>query len=272
MTHQLSSRHGAGTAAELYDRTFVPSIAAPVSGPLLEMARLQPGERALDLACGTGLVARLAAEQVAPGGSVVGVDVSPDMIGVARAKPAPAGVEVGWREADAAALPLGGDAFDVVLCQMGLMFFEDKAAALAEVRRVLRSGGRLVLSTPGALQPPLEILDRALVEHVHPDLGGFVRAVFSLHDPEAVAGLLRDAGFEAVDATSSVVPLDLPTPAEFLWQYVGSTPLGPVVDAAPGDARTALEDDIVARWQPFVDDEGRLAVRQPMVYAGGTSR
>ena len=104
----------------------------------------------LDVACGTGLIARLAAEQVGPTGSVVGVDVAPDMIEVARSVPTPDGADVEWRVGDAASLPLEPGAFDAALCQMGIMFMEDQPKAMAEMRRVLVHGGRVVVSAPRA--------------------------------------------------------------------------------------------------------------------------
>jgi ubiquinone/menaquinone biosynthesis C-methylase UbiE len=271
MNPQVSFREQVGSAAELYDATFVPSIAVPASQRLFELADLEPGERVLDLACGTGIAARLAASAVGSSGSVVGVDVSPDMIEVARSRPTPAGAAVEWHVADAAQLPLPSDGTDCVLCQMGVMFFNDRTAALDEVRRVLRPGGRLVLNTPGAIQPPLEVLDQALVQHISPDLGGFVRAVFSMPDPDQLAALLTDAGFGDVEAEVRPVPLDLPTPGEFLWQYLGSTPLGVFVASASEEAKDALEADVVEQWQGFAGDDGRLVLDQPVVYARGTS-
>ena len=77
---------------------------------------------------------------------------------------------------------------------MGLMFMEERRAAVAEMHRVLVPGGRVIVSTPGAIQPPFELMEQAIVEHINRDLGGFVRAVFSMHDPDALIDLLRGAG------------------------------------------------------------------------------
>jgi len=266
MSQQVSFRQYSGTAAENYQRYFVPAIGAPVAAYLLAAAALQPGERVLDLACGTGVVTRLAAEKVGSAGRVVGADVAADMIAVARSVAAPTGVEIEWHEADAASLPFPDDAFDVVLCQMGLMFMEDRAGALTEARRVLASAGRLVLSTPGTIQRPFEIMDEALVRHVSPDLGGFVRAVFSMDDAEALRGLVEEAGFEHVETQTTTTRLELPAPAEFLWQYIHATPLGGFVANAPDDAKAALERDVVEQWEGFVED-GATIVDQPMVVA-----
>ena len=257
-----------GTAAETYHRHFVPAIAIPVSAGLLTVADLHPDERVLDVACGTGVIARRAAELVGPTGSVTGIDISPDMIDVAKATPGQTGAHIEWHVADAGSLPLADAAYDVVLCQLGLMFMEDRLAALAEMRRVLAPGGRLVLNTPGHIQPAFEVIEEAIVDHISAELGGFVRAVFSLHDPDVLASLLRDAGFEDVSAHVYPATLRLPAPAEFLWQYINLTPMGPFVAKAPEEAQTAMERQAVDGWQPYIAD-GRLHVDQPMVVASG---
>lgn len=263
----VSYREFTGTGAENYQRYFVPAIATPVSAQLMRVAAIQPGERVLDVACGTGVIARLAAEQAGPSGSVSAVDVAPEMIDVARAIPS-SGAPIDWQVGDAKGLELPDDSYDVVLCQMGLMFLEDKATALAEMRRVLTSGGRLVVNTPGEIQPPFALMEQAVVDHISPELGGFVRVVFSLHDPQAVAALLGAAGLEAVKASVSIARLQLDAPAAFLWQYINLTPMGPFVARASAEAQAALEQQVVDSWAPFVVD-GRTPIDQPMVVATG---
>jgi SAM-dependent methyltransferase len=264
----VSYRNYSGTAAENYQRHFVPAIAEPVSAGLLGTAALRPGERVLDVACGTGVVARHAAEQVGPTGTVTAIDLSPDMIDVARATPAPATPPIDWHVGDATSLPFPDSSYDVVLCQMGLMFIEDRNAAVAEMHRVLAPGGRVVVGTPGEIQPPFIVLEQAIVEHINADLGGFVRAVFSMHDPDAVAALLRGAGLRDVTGTVSRAQLQLPTPAEFLWQYINLTPMAPLVAQAPEAAKQAMERDAVEAWQPYVVG-GTINAEQPMVVASG---
>ena len=113
-------------------------------------------------------------------------------------------------------------------------------------------------------------MEQAIVDHINPDLGGFVRAVFSMHDPEAVAALLRDAGLHDVTSNVTAAHLRLPAPAEFLWQYINLTPMAPLVAQAPDDAQQAMEQQAVDGWQPYVVD-GVLDVDQPMVIAVGSA-
>jgi SAM-dependent methyltransferase len=187
------------------------------------------------------------------------------MIDVARTASLP---RIEWRVADAAALPFDPGVYDVVLCQMGLMFMEDRGAAAREMCRVLADHGRIAVNTPGPIQPAFEAMEQAIVEHINPEVGGFVRAVFSMHDPDAVATLLREAGFEDVSTTVSSAELRLPPPADFLWQYINLTPLGPFVAQAPEESQAAMERQVVERWQEYVVD-GNTMVEQPMVIATG---
>ena len=122
----------AGSAPENYERYLVPAIFGPFATDLVELSAIQPGERVLDVACGPGVVARLAAEVVGATGRVVGVDLNAGMLAVARTLPLARGAPVEWREDDAAALQLPDGGFDVVLCQQGLQVFPDRPAALRE--------------------------------------------------------------------------------------------------------------------------------------------
>jgi ubiquinone/menaquinone biosynthesis C-methylase UbiE len=246
-----------GSAPECYERYFVPAIGAPLAVDLIEAAALQPGERVLDVACGTGIVARLAAKRVGPTGTVAGLDLNPGMLAVARTA-TPSGTAIEWHEAPAHAAPLPDSAYDVVLCQMGLQFFPDKMAALRETRRILAPGGRILLNVPGPEPELFTILADALARHIKPELAPFVRQVFSLHDTRELQTLLTEAGFSDADAEPTDKALVLPTSAEFLWQYVRSTPLAAAVAEASEAARAALERDVVARWEPFAHEDGLM--------------
>ena len=172
---------------------LVPSLFRPWAEQLVGRVPLSSGARVLDVACGTGIVARLAAGRAGSAGHVVGVDVNPAMIAMARSVSA----EVDWREGDAAALPVAdGETFDVVLCQQGLQFFPDRVKAVAEMRRVLAPGGRLGVSTwrSDEEMPILRELRRIAERH----LGPVMDRRHSFPDGREMENLLADAGFEDV--------------------------------------------------------------------------
>jgi len=248
----FGERYG-GSAAENYQRYFVPAIGRPLAVGLIAAAELTSGERVLDVACGTGVVARLAREAVGAQGDVTGLDVNPKMIDVARAS-TPAEMQIDWVRSPAEEMPFPDDSFDVVLCGMGLQFFEDREAGLREMRRVLSDAGRVVLNLPGPLPAVFEVFERGLARHVGPEAAGFASAVFSLHDPDEIGGLFDRAGFHAVRIESTVEALPVPPPEQFLWQYVHSTPLAGVVSSIDADRRAALELEVCEGWQDFVED------------------
>ena len=142
-----------GNAPEAYEHSLVPTLFTPWAHDLIARAALRPGERVLDVACGTGIVARLAAAHVGIAGHVIGVDLNPGMLAVARAQTlTTASARVEWRAGDANALPCDNATFDVVFCQQGLQFFPDKDRTLREMYRVLAPEGRLALR--GCLRSP----------------------------------------------------------------------------------------------------------------------
>lgn len=265
MSQQHFGEAYAGSAAENYQRYFVPAIGAPLANDLIRTARLRSSERVLDVACGTGVVARLASKAVGPSGTVAGLDANPGMLAVARAA-TPPGTTIDWHEASAETMPFPDASFDAVLCQMGLQFMPDKHAALGEMRRVLAPGGRLILNAPGPTPPPFDILVKALARHIGPEAAGFSSQVFSLHDTAQVRSLISDAGFRDVAVQADTKSLRLPAPEEFFWQYVHSTPLVVAVTAANSERLGSLEHDVVTKWQEFAED-GALMLSVRMVVA-----
>jgi ubiquinone/menaquinone biosynthesis C-methylase UbiE len=220
---------------------------------LIGTADLRPGQRVLDVACGTGVVTRLAAERVGAAGAVAGLDVTPGMLAVARSQTSP-DMSIDWYEASAEAMPLPDSAFDVVLCQMGLQFVPKKLAALREMRRVLDAGGRVFVTVPGPKPPMFAIMTNALARHISPEAASFGDLVFSMHDVDELTELLRSAGFRDVDVQAKIKRLRVPAPADFLWQYIHSTPVAEAAARAGEAKRDALERDVCAQWQAFEVD------------------
>lgn len=269
MPTQTFSGLSPASAPQNYEQFFVPAIGRPVAEDLMQKAALRPGERVLDVGCGTGVVTRLAAAAVAPGGSVAGLDMNPGMLAVAKSV-TPSGLAIDWHEADAQDIPLPDGAFDVVLCQMSLQFLPDPHRGLAEMRRVLTPGGRLVLNVPGSPAAVFESLAREMGRHVAPQAEGFVRAVFALDNPDELAHLLVEAGFEDVQVHEETVDLSLPAPEAFLRQYVGSTPLVAIVVEADAETQAALAADVLADWRKIAGDGG-MDQSQPMLTATARS-
>ena len=265
MSQQHFGRAYRGNAAQNYERYFVPAIGAPVADDLIKVAALRKNERGLDVACGTGVITRLAWHSVGTAGRVVGLDVNPGMLAVARAV-TPPGMTIEWQEASAEDMPFPDGSFDAVLCQMGLQFMPNREAALNEMRPVLAPGGRLIVNMPGPIPSAFGILAEALRRDIDPRAAGFVIQVFSLHDTEEIGSLFSGAGFRDISVESHNKLLRLPAPQEFLWQFVQSTPLGAAVAGVEDERLALLERDVMGKWQPFVNGQA-LEVQVRMVTA-----
>lgn len=136
---------------ELYERYLAPAKFGPWAADLVALGDPRPGERVLDAACGTGIVARLAVPKVGPTGKVVGLDLNAGRLAVAKSLSSVSETNIEWREGDVGALPFSNAEFDLICCQQGFQFFPDKFAASRETFRVLVSGGRLAINAAAPL-------------------------------------------------------------------------------------------------------------------------
>lgn len=237
---------------ENYERFFVPTIGEPLAKDLIQKADLRLGERVLDVACGTGIIARLALNNVGDKGTVTGMDINPGMLAVARS--ITKGLPIDWHEASADRMPFEDESFDMVICQLGLQFMENKSKALQEMHRVLVPSGCLALNVPGPAGKPFVILAENLKRFISPKAKDFVDRVFVLNDTGEIRELIHDSGFSKVKVEVKNKMLSLPGPKDFLWQYVRSTPLSGILAEADEEAKASLEKEIVDQWQEFVDD------------------
>jgi ubiquinone/menaquinone biosynthesis C-methylase UbiE len=185
------------SAAEFYDAFFVPALFEEWAPRMVAAAGLRPSMEVLDVACGTGILAERAVEAVLPGGKVVGVDLNPGMLAVARRRNAP----IEWREAPAESLPYDAGTFDVVTSQFGLMFFRDQPRAIAEMWKVLRPGGRLVVAVWDALEhaPGYDAVTQILSRLFGDRIADLLRSPYSLGDSSRLQALFAEAGVGSVE-------------------------------------------------------------------------
>jgi ubiquinone/menaquinone biosynthesis C-methylase UbiE len=248
--------------AEVYDDFFVPALFEQWGAAVAAAAGVKSGDRVLDVACGTGALTLAVADRVGPSGSIVGLDANPEMLAVARRKPA----QIEWLEGMAETLPLPDRSFDAVVSQFGFMFFEDRPAALREMMRVLRSGGRLAVAVCDAVENSpgyaafAALLDRLFGKRI----GDAFRAPFVLGDPEQLLEIAREAGIS--DATvarhngtvrfRSLASL-VSTERACVWT------LGGMLN---DDQFAQLLKDAEAALRPFVGDDETVAFDMPALF------
>jgi ubiquinone/menaquinone biosynthesis C-methylase UbiE len=191
-------RYGWDRAVDCYEASWAAQL-EPAQDLLLGLAALQPGERVLDIACGTGLVTFRAAQSVGPGGGVVATDISERMVEHTAREAGRRGLtQVRALRMGAESLDLDARSFDAVLCALGLMYVPDAGAALAEMQRVLAPGGRAVCAVWGARQQCgwaeiFPIVESRVQSDVCP-------MFFQLGTGETLAGRMEDAGFAQVES------------------------------------------------------------------------
>jgi ubiquinone/menaquinone biosynthesis C-methylase UbiE len=230
--------------AETYERYMVPVLFGPWARRLVELVDPQRGERVLDVACGTGIVARVAARHAGRGAKVTGLDMSPGMLEVARSSFGLEGHEVEWVEAPAERMPFPGGSFDVALCQFALMFFEDRHAALSEMHRVLDDDGRIGIAVWQELErhPFYETLHDVIRWHLGTSGVG---DIFTLGDAEALRAMVAEAGFHTISIRSLSMTARFPDPAGFLAGEIDvDTASVPAMQSLTPGARATLVEQI----------------------------
>lgn len=176
-------------AANAYEAVMVPALFQEWAQHVLDVAGLKPGQRVLDVACGTGVLAREAAQRLGASSEVVGLDPNPGMLSVAgRLDPL-----VDWRSGTAEAIPFPDASFDAVVSQFGMMFFQDRRGAIREMLRVLKPGGALTVAVWDTIEnSPAYSIEAAILERVAGQAAAdALRAPFVLGDPSELAELLK---------------------------------------------------------------------------------
>jgi ubiquinone/menaquinone biosynthesis C-methylase UbiE len=247
--------HVTANAAELYEELLVPMLFKPWAEDLLALAALREGDRVLDVACGTGIVARMAAERVGVAGAVTGLDLNPGMIRVARSVPAPSGAPVTWVEGSALKMPLPDVSFDVVLCQQGFQFFPDQRAGLSEFRRVLVGGGRILLSVWDGETPYTRALSTAVERHAGTQAAATLRTSRICPNPDPLQLLVAQAGFRDVRVRARTLHRRLPQIAHFVLHHLAATPVADAVAALSEEARAHLADEARTALAQYQDGD-----------------
>jgi ubiquinone/menaquinone biosynthesis C-methylase UbiE len=186
----------ATSAADVYEQFFIPALFVEWPRQVLAVADVQPGQRVLDVACGTGILAREAKKAVGELGAVDGLDINDGMLAVARKRSA----SISWHQGSAEALPFESASFDRVVSQFGLMFFQDRQQAIAEMARVLKPGGRGCVAVWASLAdtPGYAAVASMLNDLFGAEIAKSIEAPYCLGDVVTLEKLFSDAGVRNV--------------------------------------------------------------------------
>ena len=247
-----------GPGPESYERFQVPSVFEPLARRFLAHMELRPGQRLIDVACGTGIVARHAAAILGRSGSIVGVDLNERMLEVAREHAPSNGAAISWMQGDAERLPCPDADFDVVLCQQGLQYVPDKRAALREMHRTLRPGGRLGVCVWQTIDhsPCHLAIAASLRRHLEDNVAQRFQTIFSFGDSNALRSVVVAGGFPDPELTSDVLMRRLLPPQESVPGLLASTPVGPDFMALPQEERQLIIDEVATALASYRTGEG----------------
>lgn len=246
------------SAADVYEEFFVPALFAEWVARVADAAAVSPGQRVLDVGCGTGVLAREVAKRVSPDGAVFGLDRNEGMLAVAgRMSP-----DIDWRHGRAEALPYDDAGFDAVVSQFGLMFFEDRAAALSEMWRVLRPGGRLAVAVwDGLERTPGYAAMTALLQRLFDDtIADALRAPYILGDPDDLLALFAAAGIPDARVQTLDGRARFPSIESWVHTDVKGWTLADLIDDAQYETLKSAAPDAL---QSFVGEDGSVEFGSP---------
>jgi ubiquinone/menaquinone biosynthesis C-methylase UbiE len=251
-----------GSGPYAYQDYIADPVLRPGVQPLIEAAEIGPGDRVVDLACGTGMVTRALLERVGSSGTVLGIDLNPTMLEAAEELSGDRAADgIDWRRGDAASLPIEDGAADAIVCQQGFQFFADKSAALSEMDRALDNAGRMALSVLREIERnpfQLAIAD-ALQAHIGEQAAAVIHTPFAMHDPESIRGLVAQAGFEDVHLRLETTVVRHSSLDELVPGYLNATPVAEQVASLDPTIQADILAHVRSDLLGYMDDDGLAA-------------
>lgn len=244
---------------QVYVSVLTPNLFAPWAELLVDALDPRPGSTVVDVACGPGTVARVAARRIGAIGHVYACDLSPTMLAAGSEMPPERGAAaIDYLACPADELPLPDERADAVTCQQGLQFFPDRVRALAEFRRVARPGARLAVSVWRAIDAmPIYAALVATAEQVLGGSDGLRDVPFSLADPAQLAELAGTAGWSRVEVSPRDLPIEFGS-ADDVLRCFAVTPVADAVRALDPAGHAELARVLRHHLEPFTDRDGAV--------------
>jgi ubiquinone/menaquinone biosynthesis C-methylase UbiE len=247
--------HLSTKAAEGYENQKVPSFFAPLARATLDAVSLPDNASVIDIACGTGVIAKTVADRLKGRGRIVGTDLNPAMIEVARRTMPETDHAVEWFSCDIAALPFEDGEFDIAFCQQGLQFFPDKPKALSEIARVVKPSGRLYLSCWRAESPLFQAVSASLKARINEDTARQALTPYVFRDGHLIASLIEAAGFVVNERVDIVVDRHLTPLRTAIREEMLAQPYEKALNDAGEATIEAIVDDVVTTLSEYRDGD-----------------
>ncbi len=240
---------------QIYEELLVPRMFTPLANLLLDHAGVKEGHTVLDIACGPGTVANVAAQRIGSQGRVMGLDISPGMLEVAKSKTQSTGsAKIEYVESPAYPLQVADNGFDVTVCQQGLQFFPERVEALKEMGRVTKQGGRIAVAVWGPIEE-CELffhLYSAMTETIPSEIAEMLKAPFFLHNTEEIHNLAQEAGMENAKVETVTFPLVFEQGMDQARRVLEAAPFFPQIKELSQPDQDALDQNISDRLGAFL--------------------
>lgn len=257
---------------DIYERYIVPAFSGAWAADMVERASLKDGESVLDVACGTGIVARRAYEVMGGRVHLTGVDVNETVLEKGRDICTRNGIPISFYQGSAGALPFDDNSADVVLCQQGLQYFPDPAKALADIHRIIIPGGRAVFSVwrPLEYSPFYQALYKALDRYVNKSAAQMLAAAYTLGDPLKLRALFSTSGFRQIDIRLVIKQMHCPDINGFLAAGISAAPFAKDIAALSESRRKDMFEMILKDSADYMDDNGLAAPMTALLVSAHT--
>jgi len=256
----------AGSAATIYEEQKVPAIFAPLAEATLDRIPLREGEDVLDVACGTGVLARKARERYGNLGRVIGADLNAGMIETAQSLTDQHSKACEWHVADASDMPFVDHSFAAIFCQQGLQFFPDEDAALSEMKRLLRPGGKIALSIWSKPPALFAALATALERYINEAIGKQSLAPFGYQGRETLLTRLTALGFIDTDRQEFAVDRVIHDPHNAIPKEIAANPVGPAVAKAGEETVRKITEDVLDEVSQFLSGDTLILPQYTHLY------
>ncbi|REL39192.1 methyltransferase domain-containing protein [Rhodohalobacter sp. SW132] len=257
-TTEIDSWQIAGDSPAAYEEYLVPGFFKPWAEKLVTLSSPAPGSTILDVACGTGIVARTAAAKAGNDTGVTGLDINPQMLNKASEMAEKEGLEIEWKQGDAGQLPFENNRFDHLFCQQAMQFFPEPQQVLLEMQRVLKPRGTLALNILRSIHfnPAYKILADELEEHAGETAGTMMRSPFPDWNQKTIRNMVSEAGFVDLQIHLDIISMLYPSPEEFLRREAASSPLAEEIETMDSERRKKLVTDLNRSLESYTDDQG----------------
>ncbi len=244
-----------GNAAAIYEEQKVPAIFLPLAEATLNSVPLLGDDTVLDVACGTGIVARKARQRIGPSARIVGADLNEGMIETARNLADPLSQSCEWYTADVVNLPFDDGAFSVAFCQQGIQYFPNREAAVQEIKRVLAQGGRMAFTVWSEANDFFKSLAMSLSRHVNDEVAERSLAPFA-YSGSALVSLLSEQGLGNVSAQILTVERAIKNPKIEIPKEIMGNPVGPFVEEKGDAVMRTIVDEVIASLSGYQHGSG----------------